>query len=471
MRVPPDNTLRRLAREYCSEVVSLAVFRVGLVVCCVVGVVPSSATAEERPWLETERRIEKLRYAFEWFEKSYRAVPDEASWFEELTGGDAALTNGKRLQFIEPDEAEDAWKNRLVVAIPGTRNSRGVDICSYGEDGVSATAGDDADDINSWDRKKTWRSHYQAKYRWEIVAEDYAGPVGLVVFLGMLLFMGIRFGYIVPGKVRTEFFSAVRDAPAIAREGRAAASELFHRARRTRFREVRRLCVMAVPLLLFAPCSFCVNVVHASVLFGPTAVWHGEIPIVAMMSDGISGIRGHGPIPGWHHVVNPAAVLFVWAIVGSLYFAMLEKVVPVYFPRFYRKMLRDIVGPDASVVTADSPIYVLVPPQRSGPNETGPCGPAGMKIGNPDGSSASPMLGFVSRELAEQALASFPNERGMKVFLLRRFLESTDDHAWTKDTKRVLLCAESADVDSVTNATVDSRFEHLLRRLELAGRT
>jgi hypothetical protein len=46
---------------------------------------------------------------------------------------------------------KDPWGNDYVYVFPGKNSSEGFDLYSLGEDGKSATGGNDPDDVNNWD--------------------------------------------------------------------------------------------------------------------------------------------------------------------------------------------------------------------------------------------------------------------------------------------------------------------------------
>jgi len=321
--------------------------------------VPLAATAEERPWLETERRIEKLEYAFEWFENSYGRVPDETTWFDELIGGSGVVTNDKRLQFMEPSETDDAWGNRLVVTIPGVRGRHGVDICSYGEDGASATTGADADDVNNWDDNRNWRDYYETKYQWEIFADDYAGPVGLVVFLGMLLFLGIRFGYVMPTKWPAQISAAVRRARAAARSAydsqvAPTTSPSIVDGVKPWPRLVRELVLIAMLLVLFYVSFVVVNIGHAALILGRNVVFAEGTGVLRLIRLGLRLEPEWKNLPQGRDFLNFCVAGLLWMTLGSVYMAFIEFRGPKLFPRLYNKVFRGVldrkmVDPKASV--------------------------------------------------------------------------------------------------------------------------
>jgi general secretion pathway protein G len=55
---------------------------------------------------------------------------------------------------------KDAWGHDFVYRFPSLHNTNGPDIYSLGEDGISKTGGNDADDINNWNEAFPWIAHY-----------------------------------------------------------------------------------------------------------------------------------------------------------------------------------------------------------------------------------------------------------------------------------------------------------------------
>lgn len=53
--------------------------------------------------------------------------------------------------YLERGLPKDPWGNEYVYVFPGKNNKPGFDLYSLGEDGESATGGNDPDDVNNWD--------------------------------------------------------------------------------------------------------------------------------------------------------------------------------------------------------------------------------------------------------------------------------------------------------------------------------
>jgi general secretion pathway protein G len=72
-------------------------------------------------------------------------------------GIDSSLWCGPYLQKGIP---KDPWGNDYIYVIPGKHSREGFDLYSLGEDGESATGGNDPDDVNNWDPESGY-SYYR----------------------------------------------------------------------------------------------------------------------------------------------------------------------------------------------------------------------------------------------------------------------------------------------------------------------
>jgi len=61
--------------------------------------------------------------------------------------------------YVDPGVPKDPWGHDYIYVFPGKNNKQGFDLYSLGEDGKTATAGNDPDDINNWD-PESGRSYY-----------------------------------------------------------------------------------------------------------------------------------------------------------------------------------------------------------------------------------------------------------------------------------------------------------------------
>lgn len=108
---------------------------------------------------------------------SFGSSTAAGSTFERLRSLDGALEQYKlENQQRLPSEAEglqavrsflendvglvDGWGTPFVYKLSATNDGRV--IYSVGKDGVSATGGNDPDDINLWDSEQKWKEQYQS---------------------------------------------------------------------------------------------------------------------------------------------------------------------------------------------------------------------------------------------------------------------------------------------------------------------
>src|SRR5688500_6531116 len=79
----------------------------------------------------------------------------------------------------------DAWGHPFVYRLATTNDGRV--IYSAGKDGVSATGGNDPDDINLWDPEQKWQAQYQSS-----VVQPSRLVTGLALSLGILILVAAR---------------------------------------------------------------------------------------------------------------------------------------------------------------------------------------------------------------------------------------------------------------------------------------
>ena len=96
---------------------------------------------------ETLNGLRKVDGAIEQFRLEHKRIPSETEGLQAVK------------TYLRKGELFDAWGHAFVYRLAST-NSDGYIIYSVGEDGSSATAGNDSDDINLWDREEKWRKHY-----------------------------------------------------------------------------------------------------------------------------------------------------------------------------------------------------------------------------------------------------------------------------------------------------------------------
>jgi len=108
----------------------------------------------------TAFNIRMISNVCEAFRDVYGAYPPQDTWLAELQATGDAVVNRRRILFVKPDTAHDAWGNAFVYRLPGRHNSDSFDLYSLGADGKTETDGDDPDDISNWHDVGRWRQHY-----------------------------------------------------------------------------------------------------------------------------------------------------------------------------------------------------------------------------------------------------------------------------------------------------------------------
>ncbi|MDH3976318.1 MAG: type II secretion system protein GspG [Deltaproteobacteria bacterium] len=88
------------------------------------------------------------------------------------------------------DIPKDHWKNELVYS---SKDGKSFSLFSKGEDGLSASKGNDRDDINSWDTKKHWKSYYVEKGTEKKFYREILYPLVCALNLLLIAYFIIRF--------------------------------------------------------------------------------------------------------------------------------------------------------------------------------------------------------------------------------------------------------------------------------------
>ena len=104
----------------------------------------------------TKAFINRIEIAMEQYYNDNRSYPTG-----DITDVKTALapSDSTAKQYIEFNYSEvtdvnivDYWENPFVYATPGAQNTGSYDLYSTGPDGTTSSAGNDADDINNWNR-------------------------------------------------------------------------------------------------------------------------------------------------------------------------------------------------------------------------------------------------------------------------------------------------------------------------------
>jgi len=114
------------------------------------------------------------------FFKEYRRYPIIERWRQELTGDSGSIVNHKQKVFLDLDDPTllDPWGNPYQFSILDTGEKFIPMVYSMGADGVSASYGNDPDDISSWRDPVEWRKAYRRPIEiswWMVVAIGFLG--------------------------------------------------------------------------------------------------------------------------------------------------------------------------------------------------------------------------------------------------------------------------------------------------------
>jgi hypothetical protein len=103
----------------------------------------------------------------------------------EIEVADSVVWGGPWMERVYPDP----WGNDYIYVFPGKNSREGFDLYTLGEDGETATAGNDPDDINNWD-PESGRSYYK---RTEITERTVIRRIGVLV-IALLALLNFMFG-------------------------------------------------------------------------------------------------------------------------------------------------------------------------------------------------------------------------------------------------------------------------------------
>ena len=120
--------------------------------------VAASSHATTTPYNATYNNLRQLDGAVAIFHLENGRYPSQSEGLALLVNGspENSETNSPIMRVVP----EDAWRRDYVYRFPSLHNTNGPDIYSLGEDGISKTGGNDADDINNWNEAFPWVAHY-----------------------------------------------------------------------------------------------------------------------------------------------------------------------------------------------------------------------------------------------------------------------------------------------------------------------
>ncbi len=113
-----------------------------------------------------ESQLRSLRNALDAFEEDTGRYPLSSEGLAALLDRPSMIpTNKWKGPYLSGSSVPpDLWGKAFGYRCPPLKSTNGFDLYSLGQDGVSKTAGDDPDDINSWDRSRHWSKHYEDAY-------------------------------------------------------------------------------------------------------------------------------------------------------------------------------------------------------------------------------------------------------------------------------------------------------------------
>ncbi len=155
---PPQVTTLQTGKKGFTLIELLVVTGIIIVIAAtVLTVLPGLREKTQRK--ATKAFINRLEIALEQYYNYNRSYPsgDITNVMTALGPSDSAAK-----QYIEFNDSEvdgndivDYWGNPFVYITPGTQNTGSYDLYSIGPDGITSSPpddGDDADDINNWNR-------------------------------------------------------------------------------------------------------------------------------------------------------------------------------------------------------------------------------------------------------------------------------------------------------------------------------
>ena len=137
-----------------------------LILCwtAVVLVTPQVSLASRSRGMRAAADIRGISNALKMYKVDTGKYPTQDQGLAPLStkaeGMDSSLWYGP---YLEKGAPKDPWGNDYVYVFPGKNSKEGFDLYSLGEDGESATGGNDPDDVNNWDPESG--SYYPDPFR------------------------------------------------------------------------------------------------------------------------------------------------------------------------------------------------------------------------------------------------------------------------------------------------------------------
>ena len=130
-----------------------------------------------------QRSIQLISKQLEAFKAAFGRYPTTEEGLQALVKCPPGLPQDKfpRLHFLDASSIlQDPWGHPYVYRAPGLRRPSSFDLYSCGRDGVTATDGADADDVNNWDPASP---HC---WMWEYATPGWQVPCGIGLAAGLL---------------------------------------------------------------------------------------------------------------------------------------------------------------------------------------------------------------------------------------------------------------------------------------------
>lgn len=139
----------------------------------------------------TEVMIELFSVSFDSFNKDIGRYPTTDEGLSGLVTSPRTISSEKwRGPYLPKEIPQDPWGHKFVYFSNSANQFR---LFSCGFDGTTKSAGNDKDDINSWDDKKTWRQFYDAQTVREKGTEDINRFIVLCLYPALIIFLSYRF--------------------------------------------------------------------------------------------------------------------------------------------------------------------------------------------------------------------------------------------------------------------------------------
>jgi hypothetical protein len=121
------------------------------------------------PEIRTHRTLYKIKAAALIFRANFGdGCLVTNNWVAELTASKDAVINGPKSIYLHVRLSNgipvDYWNQPIIARyVSGERSEPHLHFYSNGKNGYSSSAGNDSDDINTWNEESPWIAHYRKK--------------------------------------------------------------------------------------------------------------------------------------------------------------------------------------------------------------------------------------------------------------------------------------------------------------------